>query len=45
MFPFIYNEIEYTKCTGVEGQEWCATMVDEGGVMVEGFWEYCGAGC
>ena len=48
VFPFIHNGTEYTACTreeAVEDLEWCATMVDEGGVMVDGAWEYCHAGC
>ena len=48
MFPFIHNGTEYTECVKeetVEDLEWCATMVDKQGVMVDGGWEYCHAGC
>ena len=24
---------------------WCATQTDEAGVMEDGMWEYCHAGC
>jgi len=48
VFPFIHNGTEYTECAReetVEDLEWCATMVDQQGVMVDGGWEYCHAGC
>ena len=48
MFPFTHNGTEYSSCTRdetVEDLEWCATRVDEQGVMVDGGWEYCHAGC
>ena len=48
VFPFTHNGTEYSSCTRdetVEDLEWCATRVDEQGVMVDGGWEYCHAGC
>ena len=47
VLPFIFNGTEYTECVqdADPNLTWCATQVEEDGVMVEGSWEYCHNGC
>jgi len=47
VLPFIFNGTEYTDCVqdADPNLTWCATQVEEDGVMVEGSWEYCHNGC
>ena len=46
VFPFIYAGVEYNGCTTALGMSpWCATLVDDAGVLAYGKWGYCGPGC
>jgi len=47
-FPFTYKNVTHTECTHVgseNGAAWCATQVDENGIVVTNKWEDCQAGC
>jgi len=48
IFPFIYQNTTYTKCTARDsdnGQPWCATSVDNTGYVVDYAWGDCANGC
>jgi len=48
IFPFTYKSVVHEKCTHVgseNGAAWCATEVDEAGVVVRNAWEDCQSGC
>jgi len=48
IFPFIYNGTSHNKCTTSDtsnGASWCATEVDEEGVVVRNTWQDCVDGC
>ena len=47
VFPFTFWDVEYTACTTIDGdpKPWCSTRVNENGVYVGGYWEYCGSEC
>lgn len=42
VFPFIFKDIKYHSCT-TDGHStiWCATEVDDKGILVEGKWAEC----
>ena len=42
-----YRGEDYSFCADPNngGFLWCATQTDEAGVMEDGMWEYCHAGC
>eukprot|EP00096_Caligus_rogercresseyi_P016610 TRINITY_DN933_c0_g1_i7.p1 TRINITY_DN933_c0_g1~~TRINITY_DN933_c0_g1_i7.p1 ORF type:complete len:433 (+),score=120.62 TRINITY_DN933_c0_g1_i7:227-1525(+) len=44
VFPFVYNDVEYDKCTDVDSDFlWCASMLDDSGVMIDNMWGKCDA--
>jgi len=48
VFPFIYENTTYNSCTPRDsdnGQPWCATAVDEEGIVVDHAWGDCLDGC
>ena len=48
VFPFKYGGQTFNRCTSTDaetGSVWCATKVDDKGVVVEGRWGDCSEGC
>ena len=46
VFPFIYNSVEYSHCTGVDHNvNWCSVEVDDSGQYVQDKWGNCGSMC
>ena len=47
LFPFIYNDVEYTACTreGNDGINWCSTEVDNSGKFISDKWGNCSPEC
>ena len=48
VFPFKYGGQTFNRCTSTDaetGSVWCATKVDDEGVVVEGRWGDCSEGC
>ena len=47
VFPFIYDGVEYTRCTIKNSRDdsWCATKVDDEGIVVNNEFGNCGIGC
>ena len=47
VFPFIFRGVELNGCTTIDGDStpWCATLVDDAGVLASGYWGYCGPKC
>ncbi len=48
VFPFKYAGQTFDRCTSTDaapGAVWCATEVDEDGVVVDDRWGDCNEGC
>eukprot|EP00096_Caligus_rogercresseyi_P014325 TRINITY_DN681_c0_g1_i1.p1 TRINITY_DN681_c0_g1~~TRINITY_DN681_c0_g1_i1.p1 ORF type:complete len:303 (-),score=60.90 TRINITY_DN681_c0_g1_i1:130-1038(-) len=48
IFPFKFKDATYNSCTAVESvnnKTWCATELDEEGVVINGKWDDCDFSC
>ena len=48
VFPFSFQGKVYRSCTkdhSENGQPWCATQVDDRGIVINGKWGDCKLGC